>query len=100
MDFAKFSKSLWTLIERKSFFKRFINLPKESNSYKLFRSIVERATVELYGKDQVVFLRDRIGIVVMGSIEIRKHNNNNLMKPFIVKKAIEGDVLGWADGDR
>ena len=36
----------------------------------------------------------------MGSIEIRKHNNNNLMKPFIVKKAIEGDVLGWADGDR
>ena len=34
-----------------------------------------------------------------GSVEIRRHKNDNLLKPFVVKKAIEGDVIGWADGD-
>lgn len=46
-----------------------------------------------------MFPKDRVGIVTMGACEIRKHNNKNLLKPFIVKKAIEGDILGWADGD-
>ena len=35
----------------------------------------------------------------MGSVEIRRHNDFNLLKPFIVKKAIEGDVMGFAEGD-
>lgn len=37
---------------------------------------------------------------MMGSVEIRKHNNRDLLKPFVVKKAIEGDIIGWAEGDR
>lgn len=60
---------------------------------------MRRADVELYGRDQVVFLKDRIGIVTSGSVEIRRHQNNDLLKPFIVKKAIEGDILGWSEGD-
>ena len=36
---------------------------------------------------------------MMGSIEIRRHNNKDLLKPYVVKKAVEGDILGWADGD-
>ena len=35
----------------------------------------------------------------MGSLEVRKHNNKDLLKPYVVKKAIEGDIIGWAEGD-
>lgn len=36
---------------------------------------------------------------MMGSVEIRKHNNNDVLKPYVVKKGIEGDIIGWAEGD-
>lgn len=99
LNFKVYNKSIWTLLRRKSFFKRFNNLVAGSNNKILYDKIIENAQVELYAKDQVIFLRDRVGIVVQGSVEIRRHNNNNLMKPYIVKKAIEGDVIGWVDGD-
>ena len=60
---------------------------------------MRQAHIELYGKNQIVFLKDRVGIVMMGSVEIRRHNNTDLMKPYIIKKAIEGDIMGWAQGD-
>ena len=44
-------------------------------------------------------MQDRVAIVTMGAVEIRRHNNKDLMKPYIVKKAIEGDIIGWAEGD-
>ena len=42
---------------------------------------------------------DRVGVVTMGAVEVRKHQDNNLLKPYLVKKAIEGDVIGFAEGD-
>ena len=57
------------------------------------------AEVELYTKDQPVFLKDRVGIVTMGSVEARKHDSGRPLRPYILKKAIEGDVLGFGDGD-
>ena len=30
----------------------------------------------------------------MGSIEIRNHSEHKLLKPHIIKKAIEGDIIG------
>lgn len=33
----------------------------------------------------------------MGSVEVRRHNDINLMKPYIVKKALEGDVIGFKE---
>lgn len=37
---------------------------------------------------------------MMGSVEVRLHNNyNNLLRPQILKKGIEGDVLGFHEGD-
>ena len=30
----------------------------------------------------------------MGSIEIRSHSVHNLLKPHVVKKAVEGDIIG------
>ena len=46
-----------------------------------------------------MFLRNRVGVVTMGSIEMRRHEDFSLLKPFIVKKAIEGDILGFTEGD-
>ena len=99
LDFERYEKSIWTLINRKSFFKRFSDMPKDTDNFAMYRRILVNAKVELYGKGQVVFTQDRIAIVMMGSCEVRKHNNKDLLKPYIVKKAVEGDILGWADGD-
>ena len=98
MDFDTFPKAIKTLLNSKSFFKRFSDI-KSSVNRKIYGEILHRAEVELYQKDQTVFLRDRVAVVTMGSIEIRRHNDNSLLKPFIVKKAIEGDILGFAAGD-
>lgn len=38
-------------------------------------------------------------MVAMGSVEIRSHKDFSLLKPIIVKKAIEGDIMGFAEGD-
>lgn len=37
---------------------------------------------------------------MMGSVELRCHDGKSILKPYYIKKAIEGDVLGFAEGDR
>ena len=98
LNFETYPKSIWKLLSNKSFFRRFKSL-QSVEKQAMYEDILRRAEVELYGKEQVIFLNDRIGVVTSGSAEIRRHNNQNLLKPFIVKKAIEGDVIGWAEGD-
>ena len=39
-------------------------------------------------------MNDRVGIVMQGSCEVRKHVQHDLLKPIILKKAVEGDILG------
>ena len=50
LDFDRYEKSIWTLINRKSFFKRFNNMQKDSDNYAMYRRILKSAKVELYGK--------------------------------------------------
>ena len=99
LDFDKYPKSIWTLLDTKPFFKRFIDLPEDDRE--IYTAAIERESqIELYRKEQPVFLKNRIGIVMMGSVEVRLHNNyNNLLRPQVLKKAIEGDVLGFHEGD-
>lgn len=87
-----------TLISNKPFFKRFNNL-KTAEHQNEYRNIIKNAEVELYNKDQPIFLKNRVGIVAMGSVELRCHDGKNILKPYYIKKAIEGDVLGFAEGD-
>lgn len=54
----------------------------------IYDSVVSRADVELFNKDQTVFLKARVGVVTMGSVEVRRHNDYSLLKPYIVKKAV------------
>ena len=82
----------------KPFFKRFKDIASPE-SKKTYENMLRRVEIELYDKNQVVFLNDRIGVVSQGSIEIRRHKDTNLLKPFVVKKAIEGDILGFVEGD-
>ena len=98
LDFETFPKSISTLLRNKSFFKRFANMKNPKNR-SLYESLLRRAQVELYQTSQSVFLMDRVGVVTMGAVEVRKHQDNNLLKPYLVKKAIEGDVIGFAEGD-
>ena len=41
-----------------------------------------------------IFLNGRVGVVTMGSCEVRSHTQPNLLKIIVVKKAIEGDIVG------
>lgn len=85
--------SIRSLIRTKSFFKRFNNLTA-SNDVKLMDTVFKRAHIELYRKDQPIFLNGRVGVVTMGSCEIRSHTEHNLLKPTVIKKALEGDIIG------
>ena len=98
LDFATYGKSIWTLLDRAAFFKRFANLKVPANR-SLYAQVLRRAEVELYARDQAVFLKGRVGVVTGGSLEVRRHVATDLLKPYIVKKAIAGDVLGFAEGD-
>ena len=98
LNYDYYKKSIHTLIQGKPFFKRFNNMKSRENNLILER-VLREASIELYDRNQVIFLQDRVAIVTMGAVEIRRHNNKDLMKPYIVKKAIEGDIIGWAEGD-
>jgi hypothetical protein len=97
LDFENYPKSIWTILENKSFFKRFAVLMPQNRE--VYERVIKQADVELYAKDQPIFLNNRVGVVLMGSVEIRRHSNTSLMKPYIVKKATEGDIIGFAEGD-
>ena len=42
-----------------------------------------------------MFLDGRVGVVTMGSVEVRSHYVHDLMKPTVVNKAREGEVIGF-----
>ena len=98
LDWVKYPKSINMLLSTKPFFKRFNNI-KSTEGIATYSRVLKNAQVRLFKKDQVVFLRGEIGVVTMGSIEIRRHNNKQLLKPYIVKKAVEGDIIGFKEGD-
>ena len=97
LDFDERPKSIWALLNSRAFFKRFTHLTERDQL--VYNNIMRHAQIELFGKNQIVFVKDRVGIVMMGSVEIRRHSNNDLMKPYTIKKAIEGDIFGWGQGD-
>lgn len=55
------------LLTIKSFFKRF--------TVAQLKDKLVNAEIELYQRSQSVFLGERIGVVLSGSIEIRHHKN-------------------------
>ena len=98
LDYQTFPKSIKTLLGHKPFFKRFVSLRTPQNQA-LFNKVLSNAEVELYRSDQPIFLRDRIGVITMGSIEVRCHDGPDILKPYFTRKAIEGDVIGFEQGD-
>ena len=72
---------------------------KKEEHIETYLNILKDAQVEIYAKEQVIFCKDRVGVVITGSIDIRNHQNTNLLKPFKVHKAVEGDIIGFERGD-
>lgn len=55
--------------------------------------------MEYYPKDALVFKKDRIGVITSGQIMFCKHPNSCDGNPVIVKRAYEGDIIGFIEGD-
>jgi hypothetical protein len=46
-----------------------------------------------------VFLQDRIGIVLSGSLMVKNHSGTDLINPRVLFKATEGHVIGFKEGE-
>jgi hypothetical protein len=80
--------SIVLLLQQKSFFKRFSSDQLKSHLF--------QATVSCFKKNESVFLKGRVGVVYAGGVEVRLHECTEMLDPLLVKKAIEGDILGFA----
>eukprot|EP00347_Sterkiella_histriomuscorum_P021543 403333609 len=90
LDMKQFGRNILEHIMNKSFFKRF-----QTNEMEEYLS---KASVERFQKDDLVFLNNRVGVVLNGSIMVRSHAQD-LMKPMTMCKAIEGYILGYDEID-
>ncbi|CDW86062.1 tpr domain containing protein [Stylonychia lemnae] len=79
------------LLSQKSFFKR---LSEETIDQYLTKSQIVK-----YEKDDLIFLNKRVGIITNGSVSVRNHTEQ-IMKPRILCKALEGQILGYDEIDK
>jgi len=91
LEWQKYEQCILSLLQTKSFFKRF--------TCEQLKLTMQTAVVEFYPKDSVVFKKERIGVITSGQVMFCKHPNTAEGKPFIIKKAFEGDIIGFFDGD-
>ena len=49
--------------------------------------------------ESLVFCHGRIGIVLSGAILVKNHPMEDLSRPILLHKAMEGDILGFTEGD-
>lgn len=60
---------------------------------------MQTAQVEFYEKDSLVFIKNRVGVITSGAIIICKHPNTSTGPIQIIKKSVEGDIIGFDEGD-
>lgn len=60
---------------------------------------VHGAKVEYFNKNEIIFLDHRIGVITHGSIRVRIHNQEDLMKPLNVGRFYPGRILGHSKTD-
>ena len=51
-----------------------------------------------YGKNDIVYLNEKVGVIITGSVFVRTHSYD-MMKPRLLFKAVEGGILGHSDTD-
>jgi hypothetical protein len=56
------------------------------------------ATVEYYKKDEIIFLKGRVGVITHGSVRVISHQQG-IMKPTTVGKYGPGRVMGHGESD-
>ena len=92
LDWHTYPSTIVKRLKGMSFFKRFSNFTSQ------FPELFDGAEVVTLKKDQVLFLEGKVGIILEGSIVSNSHADN-LLKPFVIKKNVEGGILGFEKGD-
>jgi len=91
LNWEKYPETLKHIFCTKHFFRRF-------SAEQLVKHLKD-AKVQVYKKNALVFNEKRITIVLSGSIHIKRHPMENLGEPIFMQKAMEGDILGFNEGD-
>lgn len=60
---------------------------------------MKKAKIQTYKDESLVFCNGRIGIVLSGAILVKNHSMEDLSKPILLHKALEGSILGFMEGD-
>lgn len=90
-NFEIYEKSILHILSTKSFFKRFT--PDQ------LMECVSTARVAYYQKDELVFKQGKVGVVTSGSLLICQHPHSPDGPTTLIKRAYEGDIIGFMEGD-
>jgi hypothetical protein len=91
LQWDDFSKTLKNILATKYFFRRF--------SKKQLVEYLKYGMLTSYLQGDVIFLKNRIGVVVSGSVFVKNHPGHALSQPRILFKATEGHVIGFEEGE-
>jgi len=91
LNWAEYPSCLLMILNTKYFFRRF-------KKKELLRCL-EDAKVQSYSRGDVIYLNDRIGVLVSGSAYVKKHFGDDLCNPITKLKMTEGHILGFAEGE-
>jgi len=72
------------------FFKRF--------SQDILLRFLGLGKVEYFNKDDIIFLKGRIGVITYGSVRVMSHQSN-IMKPTTIGRYKKGRILGHGESD-
>jgi hypothetical protein len=92
-DFGKYKHFIYYFLSRKSFFKR---LPK----MQAFSHELEEAMVSKYNENELVLIpTGYVGVVLSGTLYVLSHAEEDVMRPRLLFKSLEGHIIGHDDID-
>jgi len=91
LDWENWGKTIIHLLKTKYFFRRF--------KRKQLETTLQDVKIQTYKRGEIVYLDQRVGVIVNGSVHVKNHPGHNLCTPRLLFKAKEGQVLGFGEGE-
>ena len=92
-DFAKYKHFIYYFLSKKSFFKR---LPK----MQAFSHELEESLVSKYHENELVLIPiGYVGVVLSGTLFVLSHAEEDVMRPRLLFKCLEGHIIGHEESD-
>lgn len=85
LDFLKYELIIHHILSKVPFFNRFAR--------KDLMKVMVGAEVEKFKDNELVFLKDRVGIITYGSIMVKSHEQD-IMKPNVIGRFRAGSIIG------